>query len=256
MQTAKTRTVRRLFILALTIVMALSMGVPAMASAPPFTQANLPSGWVLSEWSAWQTGDWGVTYDWEYIQRPGGTATSGRMATLEIPDTAFGWREQLTALRRTHRVSRMAGGWQEDGMIGMQLVQFAANVPTAAAAAPATQAAPAAQAPATPAAPAAQAPAAQATPTAQAPAPTAPTAPTANAVLVAGTYRTPGQVFNMRDGSTIYTVNHGDTLYSLAGRFLGDGNRWPELQAANQANLNQTRDGIIFVGFNLIIPAR
>ena len=85
-------------------------------------------------------------------------------------------------------------------------------------------------------------------------APSAPTARTENDVLVAGQYRTPGRIQNFGSGH-LYTVNHGDTLYDLTARFYGNGNLWRELQKVNQEYLNQTKDGIIFVGFNLLVPA-
>lgn len=76
-----------------------------------------------------------------------------------------------------------------------------------------------------------------------------------NTVKVAGENRTLGQVQTYSSGGYIYTVSNGDTLYDIAKRFYGDGNLWKELQKINQKNLNETKDGIIFAGFNLIIPA-
>jgi LysM repeat protein len=76
-----------------------------------------------------------------------------------------------------------------------------------------------------------------------------------NTVTVAGTSRTPGKIAKFTTGDYCYTVNNGDTLYDLANRFYGDGNLWKELQSANQKYLDETADGYIFVGFNLVVPA-
>lgn len=74
-------------------------------------------------------------------------------------------------------------------------------------------------------------------------------------VKVAGENRTPGQIQTLRSGDYLYTVSYGDTLYDLSERFYGNGNLWKELQKANQKYLNDAKDNIIFVGFNLVIPA-
>jgi nucleoid-associated protein YgaU len=106
-------------------------------------------------------------------------------------------------------------------------------------------------APATETAP--EKPAATTKPDATSSAPSAPATASANTVTVAGTQRTPGQLQQYSNGY-IYTVSYGDTLYDLAAHFYGDGNLWGELQAVNQENLNETVNGQIFVGFNLILP--
>lgn len=76
-----------------------------------------------------------------------------------------------------------------------------------------------------------------------------------NTVIVAEQERTPGQIQKLSSGDYLYTVNNGDTLYDLAERFYGNGGLWKELQKANQKYLDETKDGRIFVGFNLLIPA-
>lgn len=48
-----------------------------------------------------------------------------------------------------------------------------------------------------------------------------------------------------------YKVKQGDTLWSIAERHLGDGNRYPEIQRAN--NL---RDDVIHPGDVLTIPGQ
>lgn len=51
-----------------------------------------------------------------------------------------------------------------------------------------------------------------------------------------------GQVLKLpTDGSTIqatYTVEHGDSLWKIAQKCLGDGNRWPEIKALNDLDSN------------------
>lgn len=50
---------------------------------------------------------------------------------------------------------------------------------------------------------------------------------------------------------TKYTVKSGDTLWSIAKRFLGDGNRYREIQ-----KLNGLKDTVIQAGRVLKIPAK
>ena len=50
---------------------------------------------------------------------------------------------------------------------------------------------------------------------------------------------------------TKYTVKKGDTLWSIAKKFLGDGNKYKEIQKAN--NL---KDTVIQVGAVLNIPGK
>jgi nucleoid-associated protein YgaU len=54
--------------------------------------------------------------------------------------------------------------------------------------------------------------------------------------------------------TTTYTVQKGDTLWSIADRFYGDGKRWVDIHQANRskyANINS-----IPVGTVLVIPPR
>jgi len=50
--------------------------------------------------------------------------------------------------------------------------------------------------------------------------------------------------------ATTYRVRPGDTLWAIARMFLGDGNRWPEIQAAN----NIRNPDILIIDTRLIIP--
>lgn len=53
-------------------------------------------------------------------------------------------------------------------------------------------------------------------------------------------------------GSTTYTVQPGDTLWSIARRFLGSGHRYTEIMRANNiADPNAVQEGTV-----LVIPAR
>jgi len=55
-------------------------------------------------------------------------------------------------------------------------------------------------------------------------------------------------------GGRTYRVKKGDTLWSVAERFLGDGKRWREIQRANADQVN--RDGTnLREGMVLVIPA-
>lgn len=52
-------------------------------------------------------------------------------------------------------------------------------------------------------------------------------------------------------GGKTYTVGKGDTLYSIARRELGNGNRWREIKA-----LNRLDSDTVMVGSTLALPAR
>lgn len=69
-----------------------------------------------------------------------------------------------------------------------------------------------------------------------------------------------GRTSGQRTDHTIYTVKYGDTLRSIAARFLGDERRWPELFAANRGSAGLA-DGrtlidpdLIWPGLKIIIP--
>ena len=53
-------------------------------------------------------------------------------------------------------------------------------------------------------------------------------------------------------GSTTYTVVRGDTMWSIARRFLGSGSRYPEIERAN----NLKAGYVIVPGQVLVIPSR
>jgi nucleoid-associated protein YgaU len=58
-----------------------------------------------------------------------------------------------------------------------------------------------------------------------------------------------------------YTVQGGDTLYSIAAAQLGDGNRWPEIAKANNLTQSGTdKDGnpvyMLRIGQPLQIPGK
>ena len=306
MQTAKTRTARRIFILALAVVMVLSMSVPALAATnirithgtrgdgttpfsfvipgvistdrmtaapaaqwvlpgeptianiggqtvdvytvPVGTRINLQGGGGFHtrvvHYQNGQLGSFGIVS--EPWVNGGGIATWNLSVGNFYPSPRAGYRYAPHTSQAFIQFDAesfylfslwSAGSSEFEDEFAGRTVQVQRPVILRVVAA-------GTQAPATPA------------PTTPAPAtPTAPTPPAANAVLVAGTYRTPGQIRAFQ-GNHLYTVNHGDTLYELAARFYGNGNLWRELQAANQEWLNETNDGIIFVGFNLLIPAQ
>ena len=50
---------------------------------------------------------------------------------------------------------------------------------------------------------------------------------------------------------TVYTIRKGDTLYSIAKRFYGDGKRWTEIQEANP----DVKPSSLAVGKVIRIPA-
>ena len=53
-------------------------------------------------------------------------------------------------------------------------------------------------------------------------------------------------------GGRVHTVQPGDTLYSLAGRYYDSGRQWPRIHQANQARIaNPNR---LQIGMKLIIP--
>ena len=54
-------------------------------------------------------------------------------------------------------------------------------------------------------------------------------------------------------GFVSYTVKPGDTLYRIAQRVLGNGERWRELQAMNSGTV--PADGSLYVGMSLKLPA-
>ena len=64
----------------------------------------------------------------------------------------------------------------------------------------------------------------------------------------AGTSRNLGQITFQS-----YTVQEGDSLYQIAARSLGDGNRWAEIQAINAGVIGS--NGIINPGMKLKLPA-
>ncbi len=56
--------------------------------------------------------------------------------------------------------------------------------------------------------------------------------------------------------STTYTVRQGDSLWAIAQRFLGSGNRWPELVEANKSRYPSLakNPNLIYAGWKLTIP--
>lgn len=57
--------------------------------------------------------------------------------------------------------------------------------------------------------------------------------------------------------ATNYTVQSGDSLWSIAQRYLGDGNRWTEIQSINvtmHPSLSST-PGILSTGWTIVLPA-
>ena len=55
-------------------------------------------------------------------------------------------------------------------------------------------------------------------------------------------------------GSQTYTVKKGDTLYSLAKRYYGDGKLWPRIFDANRDKLKDA--SVVPVGTVLVIPPK
>ncbi len=53
-------------------------------------------------------------------------------------------------------------------------------------------------------------------------------------------------------GRRFYTVQDGDSLFGISREVYGDGNRWPEILAANQATLPDEKR--LKVGMRLVIP--
>ena len=53
-------------------------------------------------------------------------------------------------------------------------------------------------------------------------------------------------------GGRVHTVQPGDTLYSLAGRYYDSGQQWPLIHQANQARIDNPNR--LEVGMKLIIP--
>mgnify|MGYP000282932054 CR=1 FL=1 len=56
------------------------------------------------------------------------------------------------------------------------------------------------------------------------------------------------------DGGSVVVVRKGDTLWHLAKTHLGDGNRWPEIYAANRELIDDPDE--IEIGWRLVIPPR
>lgn len=52
---------------------------------------------------------------------------------------------------------------------------------------------------------------------------------------------------------TTYVVVSGDTLFSIAARYLGNGNDWPQIYAANHSVIGSNPD-LIKPGMRLVIP--
>ena len=115
----------------------------------------------------------------------------------------------------------------------------------APAAAPAV--APATPAPATPAPAAAPEPAAPAVTATPAPATPEPAAPAATPAPVAAEPVAPAST-----GPTTYTVVEGDSLWKIAERTYGAGERWTEISRANSLR----RPNLIQVGAELELPAK
>jgi len=86
---------------------------------------------------------------------------------------------------------------------------------------------------------------------------TAPAPPTEIATL-AGTpmveVETPPPVVPPTTASQTYTMQPGDTLYSLARRYYGDGNLWTRIAEANRSKFRNVTT--IPVGTVLTIPPR
>ena len=68
----------------------------------------------------------------------------------------------------------------------------------------------------------------------------------------------PTEVVSDHAGARLYTVQPGDTLTSIAARFLGDPQRWPEVYALNQAGAGGSlaaNPNLIQPGMQLHLPA-
>jgi nucleoid-associated protein YgaU len=63
-----------------------------------------------------------------------------------------------------------------------------------------------------------------------------------------------GGTIPITSGTQTYTVKAGDTLYSLAKRFYGDGKLWTKIADANKDKVRET--STIPVGTLLVIPAK
>lgn len=64
---------------------------------------------------------------------------------------------------------------------------------------------------------------------------------------------------------TTYTIVHGDTMWRIATKYLGDGSRWPEIYKKNKAVLDaeakkhgykDASPGYIWSGIKITIPAK
>lgn len=62
----------------------------------------------------------------------------------------------------------------------------------------------------------------------------------------------PRPISSGHGGTTTYTVKRGDTMWSIARRFLGNGSRYPEIERAN----NLKEGYVLLPGQVLIIPSR
>lgn len=63
-----------------------------------------------------------------------------------------------------------------------------------------------------------------------------------------------GQDTFVRAGGGTYTVQEGDSLSKIAQKMLGNGNRWPELFAANKGTIKDPN--LIYPGMALTIPGK
>lgn len=65
--------------------------------------------------------------------------------------------------------------------------------------------------------------------------------------------------------TSIHIVAHGDTLWKIAEKYLGDGTRWPEIWELNKATIERERriasfknlsgPDLIYAGIQLRLPA-
>lgn len=59
---------------------------------------------------------------------------------------------------------------------------------------------------------------------------------------------------HVESADTTYTIVRGDTLSGIAKRFLGSAGRWPEVHAANKAQI--PNPNLIYPGQTITIPPR